>query len=208
MRFYFKLIFMVGLDIDGVLADFLSPFLLVLENRIGRGPIPAESITDFQFTNHSFLTKEAVWDCMLEVSHDADFWRALSPLIRSEEWRDLEVLSQRGELVFVTNRFERNTYDIRAVTREWLQRHGIIHPIVHFTQETKGDLVAKLGIKLFMDDRHENCVDVANKTTAVVLMPHRSYNQSFDHPRVKRVWDFRELFSHLPNGGFANHHCR
>jgi len=36
---------MIGLDINGVVADFFSPFLTALENRIGRGPIAAESIT-------------------------------------------------------------------------------------------------------------------------------------------------------------------
>ena len=40
---------MVGLDIDGVVADFLSPFLLRLEERIGKGPIPAESLRAYAF---------------------------------------------------------------------------------------------------------------------------------------------------------------
>jgi uncharacterized HAD superfamily protein len=86
------------------------------------------------------------------------------------------------------------------VTCDWLRTHGVGKPVVHFTQEHKSGLVRQLGIGLFMDDRHENCNDIAEKTTATVLMPSRAYNQSFSHPRVKRVGSFRELFEHLTKG--------
>lgn len=36
----------LGLDIDGVVADFLSPFLQSIEQKMGTGPIPPQSITD------------------------------------------------------------------------------------------------------------------------------------------------------------------
>jgi len=188
---------MVGLDIDGVVADFLSPFLRVVEKKIGNGPIPAESITDFNFKEHPYLTEEAVWKCMEEVSHDPAFWRDLSPLISPEEWQRLEALSDQGKLVFLTHRYERDTYSICQVSSDWLKKHGISRPVIYFTQEPKGDLVQNLGVSLFVDDRYENCADVATKTGATVLMPHRTYNQSFEHPRVKRIRNFNELFDHL-----------
>jgi len=70
--------------------------------------------------------------------------------------------------------------------------------VIHFTKESKAELVEELEIRLFMDDRYENCQDVAEKTEAMVLMPHRPYNRSFNHPAVKRIHNFSELFSHLP----------
>jgi len=189
---------MVGLDIDGVVADFLSPFLRFLEKRVGNGPIPADTVTDFNFKDHPFLSEETVGKCMEAVSYDPDFWQGLASLISAKEWQRLERLSRRGKLVFITHRYVRATYDIHRVTCDWLKRHGISRPAVHFIQESKGDLAQSLGIRLFMDDRYENCEDVAEKTEALVLMPHQPYNQSFTHPRVKRVWNFNELFAHLP----------
>ena len=50
----------VGLDIDGVVADFISPFVRFLEERVGQGPIGLESITDLNFSNHPFLSEEIV----------------------------------------------------------------------------------------------------------------------------------------------------
>lgn len=187
----------VGLDIDGVVADFVSPFLQVAEQRLGNGPIQLETITDLSFKEHPYLTEEVVWKCMEEISYDPQFWQKLSPLISPQEWQKLDSLSRKGELVFITHRYERETYDIHQVTCDWLGKHGIGKPVVYFTQESKAKLVDHLGVSLFVDDRHENCRDVAENTQAVVMMPHRHYNQAFTHPKVKRIRDFNELFSYL-----------
>ncbi len=194
-----KLITMiVGLDIDGVLADFLAPFLQLLENRTGHAPILEESITDFTFSEHPLLSEEIVMNCLEEVSYDPDFWQKLSPLITPGEWQRLDELSREERLFFVTHRYVRETYDSHEITCNWLKMHGISRPVVHFTKESKAPLVQNLGIQFFMDDRWENCRDVAENTNAVVLMPHRPYNRSFQHPSIKRVQEFGELFTHLP----------
>jgi len=187
----------VGLDIDGVLADFLTPFLEVVERETGNGPIPPESITDFKFKEHPYLKEAIVLKCMDEVSNTAAFWRDLKPLITPAEWRKLSELSRENRLVFITHRYERDTYNIHDVSCGWLERYGIINPAVYFTQAPKASLIQDLGVSLFVDDRHENCEDVATQTAATVLMPDRTYNQSFTHPRVKRIWNFSELFDHL-----------
>ena len=187
----------VGLDIDGVVADFLSPFLCFVEKKICNGPIAIESITDLSFKEHPYLTEKAVWGCMTEVSYDAAFWNDLRSLVSREEWQALEELSSQGKLVFLTHRYERETYSIHDVTCDWLKLHGISKPIVHFTQEPKARLVQELGVGLFVDDRHENCQDVAENTQARVFMPHRLYNQSFSHPRVTRIQNLNELFNYV-----------
>ncbi len=188
----------VGLDIDGVLADFLSPFLLRLEQKTGNGPIHADSITDFNFSEHPVLSDEVVMECLEEVSYDPTFWQGMSSLITPSEWKQLESLNLEKRLFFVTHRYVRDTYDTHGVTSEWLKKYGISQPVIHFTKESKAELVEELGIQCFMDDRYENCQDIAEKTTAMVLMPHRPYNRSFNHPAVKRIHNFSELFSHLP----------
>lgn len=190
----------VGLDIDGVVADFLSPFLRVVARKTGIESIPAETITSFSFKQHPYLTEEIVGKCMEEVSFDPVFWQGLSSLVCAEDWRKLDELSRRGKLVFVTHRYERETYSIHQISCDWLVRHGISQPVVYFTQEPKARLVQDLGVSVFMDDRFENCQDVAEKTDAIVLMPHRTYNQDYHHPRVKRIRDFSELFDYM-NGG-------
>ena len=188
---------MIALDIDGVLADFVSPFLRLLERRVGGGPIDATSITDPNFQSHPFLTKEIIYDCMVDASYDPEFWRVLAPLPSQSQWQSLNRLSIEHQVVFITHRWVRDTYDINQVTCDWLRRHGIDNPVVHFTQEKKSELVNQLEVELFVDDRHENCEDVATQTEAVVMMPHRPYNQTFAHPKVQRIEDLNEMFAYL-----------
>lgn len=187
----------IGLDIDGVLADFVTPFLQLLERRVGGPSIDPASITDPNFQHHPFLTREIIHDCMVETSYDPGFWRMLAPLPSPNQWQSLNELSRDNEVVFITHRWVRDSYDINDVTCAWLRRHGIDNPVVHFTQELKSQLVKQMRVGLFVDDRHENCEDVATQTDAVVMMPHRPYNQSFAHPKVQRIQDLDQLFSYL-----------
>ena len=187
----------LGFDIDGVLADFVSPFLGLLEHRIGGGPIDPASITDPNFMQHPFLTREIIFECMEAASYDAEFWRALAPLPSAEQWRTLERIGREHELLFITHRWVRDTYDINQVTCDWLRRHGVSDPLVHFTQDKKSALVQKLNIDLFVDDRHENCEDVATQTDALVFMPNRPYNRAFNHPKVQRIRELDEVFVYL-----------
>jgi uncharacterized HAD superfamily protein len=189
----------IALDIDGVLADFVSPFLQLLERRVGGGPIDPASITDPNFQHHPYLTKEIIYDCMVDASYDPEFWRVLAPLPSQNQWQSLNQLSHDHLLVFITHRWVRDSYDINDVTCEWLRRHGIDNPVVHFTQEKKSELVNQLAVESFVDDRHENCEDVATQTRAIVLMPHRPYNQCFDHPKVRRIQDLTDMFEYLAN---------
>jgi len=186
----------VALDIDGVLADFISPFVKVLECRSGR-TVDLESVTDPNFANYPLLSSELITQCVMEVSDDPRFWRSLAPLPTVEQWTFLDALSREERLVFVTHRYEREHYSIHEVTSDWLREHGVSNPVVYFTQNAKSKLVDRLGVKLFVDDRHENCRDVAENTEATVLMPHRSYNRSFAHPRVTRIRDLRDLAVYL-----------
>jgi len=187
----------LGLDIDGVVADFITPFLKLLQARSGSGPIDPASITDPNFTRHPFLTRELIFECMETASYDPEFWRAMTPLLSSDQWLTLDRISQAHDVLFITHRWVRDTYDIHRITCDWLRRHGLTRPVVHFTQEKKSALIRKLGIELFVDDRHENCEDVAGETDAVVLMPHRPYNQAFSHPKVRRIRKFDEVWDHV-----------
>jgi hypothetical protein len=187
----------IALDIDGVVADFLPPFLERLAECAGNGPIDPRTVTDPSFTNHPFLSQEIISRCMVEVSYDAAFWQALAPLPSAEEWLALDRLSRENRLIFITHRYERDTYDINRITCNWLRKHGVSNPVVYFTQSHKSELIEKLAVELFVDDRHENCREAAENSQAVVMMPHRPYNSCFNHPGVQRIQQLGEIFAFI-----------
>jgi hypothetical protein len=125
----------VGLDIDGVLADFITPFLHLLAERTGTGPIDPVSVIDPNFIAHPFLTPTMIFDCMEAASYDAEFWRALTPLLTPKQWRELDRVSRTHQTVFITHRWVRDTYDINRVTCDWLRSHGVSNPVVYFNQK-------------------------------------------------------------------------
>ena len=60
----------VGFDIDGVLADFITPFLQLLAQRTGTRSIDPASVIDPNFLAHPFITPAMIFDCMEAVSYD------------------------------------------------------------------------------------------------------------------------------------------
>jgi hypothetical protein len=79
-----------GLDIDGVLADFVCPFLRVLEERAEIGCIDPQTYVDLNFSDHPELPREIVTECILKVSNDRKFWAQLHPLPSAKQWKVLD----------------------------------------------------------------------------------------------------------------------
>ena len=58
----------IGFDIDGVLADFITPFLQMLGQRAACGVIDPATVTDPNFMRHPFLTEALIMECVDSVS--------------------------------------------------------------------------------------------------------------------------------------------
>ena len=188
---------LVGLDVDGVVADFLGPFLRFVERTTGCGPIAPETVVDLSYKDHPIITEAVLERCLAALADEPDFFDRLVPLLQPPEWRALDALSRASRLVFITHRQASMGRDVERLTRDWLLRHGVSEPVVHCTADYKSKLVADLGVEIFVDDRPENCLDVAEKTRAAVYMPRRRYNDFFEHPRVIRFDRFGELLDYL-----------
>jgi deoxypyrimidine-specific 5' nucleotidase type C protein (NT5C) len=188
---------LIGLDVDGVVADFLGPFLRFIERRIGCAPIAPETIIDLSYKDHPIITEAVLEQCLAALADEPDFFDRLVPLLEPSEWRALDTLSRNGRLVFITHRQASEGRDVQRLTCAWLLRHGVSNPVVHCTADYKSKIVENLGVEIFVDDRPENCLDVAEKTRAAVFMPRRCYNAFFNHPKVKTFGRFGELLDHL-----------
>ena len=202
---------LLGLDVDGVVADFLGPFLRFVEKKTGCGPIAPETVVDLSYKGHPVITDAVLEQCLAALADEPDFFDRLVPLLAPPEWRALDELSRAGRLVFITHRADTSLSqslgvpaaagcegpNVRQITADWLARHGISNPIVHCTADYKSKIVGSLGVDIFVDDRHENCRDVAENTRAAVYMPDRQYNRFFHHPRVTRFGRFSEFLDYV-----------
>lgn len=168
----------VGVDIDGVLANFNESMIERVIKVTGRDLFPARPFDipcwDYpQFYGYTAEENTRVWT---DIIADPRFWRSLPKYPTTRE--DLHYLSQlaaRGdEVYFITSR--PGTFP-KTQTEHWLQLHGYQHlPTVLISSE-KGECCHALKLDYYIDDRWENCINVTDRSNAQVSLVDRGWNQ-------------------------------
>lgn len=132
----------VALDIDGVIADFMTPAL----KRMGiKGKGGAAWYSSYKFKDPSF------WE---EIVQDKEFWLSLEPLLNPNEL-DFEPIA------YVTARGIPKEW-----TEEWLEKNGFPCNDVHVVKtkggdhESKVDVLKRIECDVFVDDHYKHFLDI------------------------------------------------
>lgn len=158
----------LGIDIDGVLADFTTAYADLLVEITGSDLLPKgwrEGIvnktfpTSWNWDLDAGYTKEQtrqVWERGILTS--AKFWRSLQALPGAQDAiKQFNKLSNEGhEVYFMTHRMGKKA---KQQTEEWLYDHGMNYPTVLLSGD-KTPLLANLGAKFFIDDKVATMNDV------------------------------------------------
>ena len=108
------------------------------------------------------------WESLKE--HEPGIVRRLQHLAYQHRW----------DILFVTQRPGTAGRTAQVQSQRWLRRHGFDLPAVYTTQGSRGSIAAALTIDAHIDDRLENCVDVASDSKArpiLVWRDEESYEQ-------------------------------
>lgn len=150
----------VGLDIDGVLADFSSAFC----NRLGIKGLGNKS------WYMSYKAKDSdSWKYLIE---DKDFWLGLKPLIDPDS------------LIFEPVAYVTSRMVPKEWTEEWLERNGfpcnevVVVPANGGEHESKVDEIRKRDIDLFVDDHYKNFIEL-NQAGIKCFLQDSYHNQRF-----------------------------
>ena len=174
----------IGIDIDGVTADFVTPFLPVLQALLGR-PVRYEEITTYRFQD--------------AFGYDSDMEIRLQEEIdRRDLLRDLPVMSGALETV---RRFAR-THEVHfitarpeamwgKVTRDWLDNRGFPYASLRFREGRKAE--ASEGFGMFVEDCLDNALDLVTQDIHVCLYD-QPWNQAENlSENCTRVRSWREI---------------
>jgi hypothetical protein len=184
----------IGVDIDGVLANFNAGYrrkLIEVTGRdlipeeVCRGSRPGEEPPCWNYAPHYGYTREedhATWE---SIKSDYQFWQSLQPLpggtamLRTLKAAEFE---RDAEIYFITSRPGRTA---KEQTEWWLQTRGFSHATVMIARGEKGFFANGLGLTHFVDDKPENCesVKIARPGAHNYLLSCR-YNESA-HDRLK-----------------------
>ena len=150
----------VAFDLDGTIAD-MHPVLRDEAERLF-GPLADEfALSRAQHTQ--------LWD---HVKGIENFWNNLPEIEPGIVARIATIASERRwEVIFLTTRPGVAGGTVQVQTQRWLEAHGFALPSVFVVQRSRGKIADALELDAVVDDRPENCLDVAldSKATAVLV---------------------------------------
>ncbi len=173
----------VAFDLDGTLADMervlrrkaaeLFPPTASRE-RVESGAsedarkaagTPAPDPTNLDLTSSEW---RRLW---AHVRRTEDFWLSL-PEIDEGIVADIAALAtaRRWEVVFLTTRPKVRGQTTQVQSQKWLEAHGFARPSVLVVQRSRGLIASALELDAVVDDRLENCVDVALESKAMPIL--------------------------------------
>jgi 5'(3')-deoxyribonucleotidase len=188
--------FIIGIDLDDVLADFMPAYLALAYKRFGRPPLGSMPI-DWEWSNilPSKEDQELVWQ---DVKAIPNFWERLDIVPGVTRWRVHE-LDRDHKVYFPTARVEvHGPASAAKQSAAWIHaKFGIQYPAVFAAYEKKPMALA-LKYDYFIDDRPKNCLDIKDALpNCKVYLKDSSHNKPFQilhHPSIEGVVrDFNEF---------------
>lgn len=189
----------IGIDVDGVLADFNQDFIQTVIDATGKDLFPPRpfDIPCWDYPEHYGYTAadtKHVWQDV--IIPDPTFWVSLEPYPGTEA--ALQLLKDRDdehdEVYFITAR--PGTFP-KHQTEVWLRaHHGDFNwrPTV-LISGMKGQCAEALRLDKYIDDRSENVLDVSRECKGTYLMT-RPWNKDLDCEKygITRVTSIEEMF--------------
>lgn len=140
----------IGMDIDGVLADFNTAYVDLVERHTGvRLELPPKT---WDYAKAAGVDDSAVW---AEIAQGA-FWRDL-PILPGA----CDVIARLNSLPNVYYITTRPGHWAKAQSEYWLINHGADCPTVIVSKD-KGAIAQGLGLTVMVDDKPENLDAVMN----------------------------------------------
>src|SRR5215213_8811991 len=109
-----------------------------------------------------------LWDHVKKIEN---FWSTLPELEPGIISRIAKTaLARRWEVIFLTTRPSTAGELVQMQSQRWLEAHGFQYPSVYVVQRSRGKIADALALDAFVDDRPENCLDIAVESKAKVIL--------------------------------------
>ncbi len=178
----------LGFDLDGVLADLNSTLVREaqrlfpgLEVRQGVESVAPAAVDpdaaeggDPSETSPSSLSltrrqERQLWDSVRRIEN---FWETLDETEPGIIRRLAETArARRWEVMFLTSRPRSAGDVVQLQSQRWLHKHGFEFPSLFVVSTSRGKIAAGLELDVVVDDRPENCLDIAidSKARAILI---------------------------------------
>ena len=172
----------IGVDVDGVLADFRGAFHHAARRCLGREIVEPQHPADARLAVEREVKR--VWEW---VARRTNWWVELQPYESEQIARLYRTARARGwEVFFLTNRPASAGDTVQFQTQWWIERHGFFLPAVLTVPGSRGEIANGLRLDVVVDDLAINCVDVITTSAAKALLMQRDPDQAAEEHALSR----------------------
>ena len=162
----------IGIDIDGVLADFRTAFRTTAVRCLRRevddtqepeGPLSPEDV-------------RRVWD---HIGRTSNWWMDV-PAYEPDQIARLysSARAANWEIFFMTKRPPSAGDSVQFQTQWWIERFGFYLPAVMTVPGSRGDVANGLRLDMIIDDQLINCVEVISTAPTKAVLLQRTADQA------------------------------
>jgi hypothetical protein len=164
----------LGVDIDGVLADFRTAFHAAATRCLGRDVADVGDPRSAQALEQKDVKR--VWQY---VAKTPNWWMGLQAYEPDQVVRLYSLARTAGwEVFFLTNRPPSAGDTVQFQTQWWLEQHGFYLPAVLTVPGSRGEVANGLRLDLIIDDLVINCVEAISASTSKALLLLRGGDQA------------------------------
>jgi 5'(3')-deoxyribonucleotidase len=193
----------IGVDVDGVLADFNESFIRCVIKVLGEDKFPPRpfDIPTWNYPQHYGYTNEQTSKVWEHIKASSTFWYHLNPYPWTEDvLRRLLPLQNAGhDIYFIT---ARPGLFAKGQTEDWLLDYGFDHATVLITAK-KGFAARTLDLDTYIDDKPANCEEVARVINTQRYVEGNEYPKPDSIYMLNQPWNASSTFE-----GYVRCHCK
>lgn len=174
----------IGIDIDGVVADFMCSFLKYLPKGT-----KVSDIVDYNFDKFN-LSHKQIFNILEGWEKTGDYTR-IKPIDGAV--RGVNEIYNYHKVNFIT---ARNQYDsLEKETESWLIDNGFMFDSLVMSRN-KLKTIQNGGVSLMIEDNPFELMRLANSGVECICYD-RPYNCDIEHSLIKRVENWKEIVEYL-----------
>lgn len=184
----------IGIDLDEVLADFLTALLKYHNDTYGTSLV-GEQFQSYQFWETWGGTRERAIQKVYDF-YNTGYFRELKPVVGSQE--AVSILKQNNELFVITSRQD----DVAEATRGWIAQHfperfSAVLFANHYSQKgdsrKKSQICDSVGIDVLIEDSPEYALECFTQKRKILLLDYPWNRNSELPPGIYRVNSWEEI---------------